>query len=185
MEFYILETRIDKRTIVKIHIIERESRRDLKVIPKLYNVCREFKPDIIVGWGILNSYTAMKVAGRNNTPFIYYWIDVLHDLIPFKPFRPIGRVVERKVLKRADRVLAINEKLREYVTGQGAHLHQTQVLGAGVNIDQFDPAVDGHRLREQCGFQKQNIVLFFMGWLYNFSGLRELAETRVDLPDSK
>jgi len=136
---------------------------------------QEFEPDVIVGFGILNSYLAAKRARAANIPFIYYWIDVLHDLIPFKPFRPIGRVVERKVLKRADRVLAINEKLREYVIEQGTHLYQTQVLGAGINIGQFDPAVDGHRLREQYGFQKQNIVLFFMGWLYHFSGLKEVA----------
>ena len=55
---------------------------------------KEFKPGIIVGMGILNSYLALKAARKNNLPFIYYWMDVLHWLIPFKPFQPLGKFIE-------------------------------------------------------------------------------------------
>jgi glycosyltransferase involved in cell wall biosynthesis len=146
---------------------------------------QEFAPDVIVGFGILNSYLAAKRARAANVPFIYYWIDVLHDLIPFKLFRPIGRIVEGKVLKLADRVLVINDKLREYVIEHGAYPHRTQVLGAGIDIGQFDPAIDGHQLRKQYGFGKEDVVLFFMGWLYHFSGLKEVALKLAKMPNHK
>ena len=135
----------------------------------------EFKPDVIVGWGVLNSYIAMKAAGRNNTPFIYYWIDALDRLIPFRPFQIIGRIVESRTLKRSDRILVINDKLRDYVIRLGAPPERTQVLRAGINTKQFDPDRNHGTVRRQYGLNKKDIVLFFMGWLYNFSGLKEVA----------
>ena len=36
---------------------------------------KEFSPDAIVGWGILNSYLAEKAAKEFKVPFIHYWID--------------------------------------------------------------------------------------------------------------
>jgi glycosyltransferase involved in cell wall biosynthesis len=146
---------------------------------------REFAPDVIVGFGILNSLIAAGRARAADIPFIYYWIDVLHDLIPFKPFRPIGRMVERKALKLANRIITINERLREYVSTQGADPNRTEVLGAGIDIDRFKPTADGRMLRERYGFRDDDIVLFFMGWLYHFSGLKEVALKLAQTPDHK
>ena len=102
----------------------------------------EFSPDVIVGWSILNSYLAAEVARKNKIPFIYYWIDVLHKLIPFAPLRPLGKFVESRTLGYADRVLLINSKLRDYVIKLGASPERTGILKAGVNIDQFNPNTD-------------------------------------------
>jgi len=138
---------------------------------------KEFSPGVVVGFGVLNSYLAVKAARRNAIPFIYYWIDVLHRLIPFKPFQLVAKIVESKTIKLADRTLVINEKLKGYVTEAGAPLERTQVLGAGTDIEQFDPIDNGSAIRKQYGFGEDDIVLFFMGWLYPFSGLKEVAVT--------
>ena len=136
---------------------------------------KEFSPDVIIGFSILNSYLAAKAARRNGIPFIYYWIDVLHRLIPFKPFQPIAKMVESEALKQADRVLVINDKLKDYVTKIGAPLERTQVLRAGIDIKQFNPDSNSETITKQCGIKDNDIVLFFMGWLYNFSGVKEVA----------
>lgn len=81
---------------------------------------KEFVPDVIVGFDILNAYLAMKAAKRNMIPFVSYWNDVNHRLLPFKPFQLIGMVVESRTLKQADKVLAINEKLSDYMIKLGA-----------------------------------------------------------------
>ena len=135
----------------------------------------EFKPDVIIGFGILNSYLAAKAAKKNNLPFIYHWLDVLHWLIPFKPFQPFGKMVETKTLKQADRVLVISDRLKDFVTGLGASPKRVQVLRPGVLINRFDPSISGTTVRKQYGIKKNDIVLFFMGWLYKFSGLKEVA----------
>ena len=136
---------------------------------------KEFTPDVIIGFGILNSYLAKKAAGENNIPFIYYWIDVLHRLIPFKLFQPVGKMVESRTLKQSERVLVINEELRDYVVEMGAPPERTQVLRAGIDVEQFDPADNGEAVRKHYGLKKEDIVIFFMGWLYHFSGLKEVA----------
>jgi len=143
---------------------------------------KEFKPDVIIGLGILNAYLAMKAASKNNIPFIYYWIDVLHGLIPFKPFQAIGKMAENRTLEQADRVLVINEKLRDYVVEMGAFPERTQVLRAGIDTNRFDPANGGDAIRQRYGLTKEDVVLFFMGWLYPFSGLKEVASrlARID-----
>ena len=139
----------------------------------------EFKPDVIVGWGILNSYLASGIARRNGIPFIYYWIDVIHKLIPSRAYHPLGRLVERMTLKRADVVTVINHKLKDYVTGNGTPAEKTRVLGAGIDIKRFNPSnYDKERqsIRAQHGIKKEDTVLFFMGWIYHFAGLKEVCK---------
>lgn len=136
---------------------------------------KEFQPDVVVGFGILNSALALRIARKNNIPFIYYWIDVLHELIPFAPFRIIGEIIEGKILKGADRVLVINKSLKRYVSNLGASWEKIGILGAGVDFKRFNKALKGREIRERYGFKERDIVLLFIGWLYNFSGIEEVV----------
>jgi glycosyltransferase involved in cell wall biosynthesis len=136
----------------------------------------EFKPDAIIGFGLLNTYLALRKARKANIPFIYYWIDVLHRLIPFKFLQFVGQIVENRVLKQADVVLTINDTLKDYVIKSGASPRVTHVLRAGVDLEQFKPSADISKIRQRYGLKKNDTVLFFMGWLYHFSGLKEVAQ---------
>jgi len=140
---------------------------------------KEFRPDVIVGLGILNNYLALRKAKKNNIPFIYYWIDVLHRLVPSKSLQFIGKVVEQKTLRQADRTLTINDELKDYVIVAGAPAKNTRVIKAGIDVERFKPSAGIGSLRKQYGLEKTDIVLFFMGWLYHFSGLKEVARGLV------
>ena len=135
----------------------------------------EFVPDVIIGFSIINSYLADRAAHRKGIPFVYYWIDVLHRLVPFKPFQPLAKIIEAKVLKTADRVLVINEELRDCVIKMGAPAGKTGVVKAGIDLTKFVPAGRREIVRAQYGLVENDIVLFFMGWLYHFSGLKEVV----------
>jgi glycosyltransferase involved in cell wall biosynthesis len=136
---------------------------------------KEFEPDIVVGFGIVNTYVAMRLARRSGIPFVYYLIDALHTLVPFGPYQPIARAFESMTLREAEKVLAINEELREYSVGMGAQSDKTAVLRAGIDLKRFDPRKRGDDIRRLFGIKKCDIVLLFMGWLYTFSGLREVT----------
>ena len=136
---------------------------------------KTFSPDLIIGFGILNSYLAAKAVRKSNIPFIFHWLDVLHWLIPFKPFQPIGKMVEIKTLKLTDRVIVISEQLGDFVTGLGASPELVNVLRPGIPAREFNPAISGAAVRKQYEIKEDDIVLFFMGWLYHFSGLKEVA----------
>jgi glycosyltransferase involved in cell wall biosynthesis len=154
---------------------------------EIHHQIKDFCPDVIIGFGILSTYLAMRAAQKNNIPFVYYWIDVLHRLISFKPFHPIAKSLESKTLRQADKVLVINEKLKDYVKELGAPPERTQILRAGIDIERFDPVSKGDTIRQHYGLAKEDTVLFFMGWLYQFSGLKEVASqlARIANPNLK
>jgi glycosyltransferase involved in cell wall biosynthesis len=146
---------------------------------------REFQPDVIVAFGIINSYLASKIARKHKIPFVYYWIDVLHTLITIKPFQVLGKKLEKATIKNSSKVITINKKLAEFVTGLGAEKEKTCVIGAGIDLIRFDPKVHGSEVRKTYGIRKDDLVLFFMGWLYDFSGLKEVALELAKIKDEK
>ena len=136
---------------------------------------KEFKPDVIIGFGILNSYLAVKAARKNNLPFVYHWLDVLHWLIPFKPFQPLGKFIESRTLRQSDKVVVVSDKLKEFVTKLGAEPERIEIVKPGISLTKFNPAISGETVRKQYGIKKDDVTLLFMGWLYHFSGLKEVA----------
>ncbi|MBI4333584.1 MAG: glycosyltransferase family 4 protein [Chloroflexi bacterium] len=145
---------------------------------------KEFAPDIIVSPGMV-SYLAGKAAEKHRLPFVFYWIDVIHRLIPFKFLRPLGWLIERRSIKMADTVLAINDELRDYVIGMGCPPEKIRVVRAGIELERFDLSLNNHPQREKYGLSGDDLVIFFMGWLYHFSGLKETALALSRLQDPK
>ena len=143
----------------------------------------EFNPDVIIGFGILNAMLAIRLAGR--TPFVYYLIDTLYRLVPQRIFQPIARYIESKNLRKADKVITINEKLKDYAISMGANPDETYVVRAGIDLERYDPNMDGSEIRERYGIKEDDLVLFFMGWLYDFSGLKEVATELSRIKDEK
>jgi len=135
----------------------------------------EFKPDVIIGNDILTTYLAYRVASKKNIPTVFYAIDIEHKLVPYKFLQPMGKIIEKRNIRTADWTIAINEGLREYTILMGANPDKTLVIRAGISPEQFNPSIDGNEIREQYSIKKDDIVLLFMGWLYNFSGLKEVA----------
>ncbi len=143
----------------------------------------EFKPDVVIAFGILNANIAFRIAKKNGIPSIYYIIDELHRLVPEKAFKVFAKFIERQNMKIADKVISINEGLREYTIQMGAADEKTEVIRAGVDIERF--VSDGREeVRKKYGIIDGDIVLFFMGWLYDFSGLKEVALELARCDDS-
>ena len=125
-----------------------------------------FKPDVIVGLGILNANIAIRLAKKNHIPFVYYIMDLLHGLVPQKHFQPFAARIESDNMKNADRVISVNEGLREYTISMGADRERTEVIRTGVDFNHFKHSIDGKPIREKYGIKDDEVILFFMGWLY-------------------
>lgn len=156
---------------------------------EIYRQIEEFKPDIVVGFGILNTFIAMRMAKLFGIPFIYYLIDALHTLIPTQRLRPLGKLLESITLRQSDVVCVINEGLKEYSIEMGANPEKIHVIRAGIDAKRFNPNLNGYAVRERHGIGRDDVVLFFMGWLYTFSGLKEvaieLAKVKDEYPNLK
>jgi glycosyltransferase involved in cell wall biosynthesis len=140
----------------------------------------EFRPDVILGFGLLNAFAGIRQARQANIPFVYYLIDELHRLVPQPTFRGFARVLEQSNVRRASLVLSINQALRDYAVDMGAPPERAKVLPAGVDLERYLRAGDGTEIRNRNGLQAGDLVLFFMGWVYPFSGLLEVAESLIE-----
>lgn len=144
---------------------------------------KEFMPDVIVAHSILTNYLAMRLSKKRGVPLIYHMNDVNFTLIPFKFLQPIGKIIENRILKNADRVVVINEKLREYAIKRGVDPEKIYLIRAGIDLERYNLRINGKEIRKKYGINKDDIVLFFMGWLYHFSGVKEVAMELSKLKD--
>src|SRR3989442_3948465 len=95
---------------------------------------KEFGPDAILGFGLLNAFAGIREAKRAKIPFVYYLIDELHRLVPQRAFRVLARVVEQSNVRRASLVLSLHPALSDYAGGNGAPGREAQGLPAGVEL---------------------------------------------------
>ena len=136
---------------------------------------KEWSPDIIVGVAILNSWWGARESKKADIPFIYYWFELMHCLIPIRIMRSLGRFIEISTLKNTYEVLTTTDSLKKAVINMGASENHTQVLRMGVDLDLYNLNRNGDSIREQYGIKKEDTVLFFMGFIYHFSGLKEVC----------
>ena len=137
---------------------------------------REFQPDIILAFGILNAYVSVQQARKYHIPFVYYLIDQLHTLLALWSMRVVAKQVEKLNIRHANNVFVINKGLKDYAVKMGGNPRKISVIPAGVDLERFHPSVSGSSIRLAHGVGEDDTLLFFMGHLYPFSGLKEVAE---------
>jgi len=133
----------------------------------------DFEPDVIIGFSsiISNLWGAIYAKGEH-IPYIYYWYDIVHTLNVPKPFGLIAILIEKTIIRRSTAILVINEALKDYIIEFGADPSITEVIPGGIDQNRFDPdKFDRKKIRAEFGFDDGDLVLFFMGWIYEFSGL--------------
>ncbi|MFC1948661.1 glycosyltransferase family 4 protein [Chloroflexota bacterium] len=136
---------------------------------------REFKPDILIGDCILTTYLGYRAARKHGIPTVYYVLDINHRLIPFKFLQSLGKLIESRNIGSADLVLAINKGLRGYTIQMGAEPGKAAVLTAGTDTKRFSQGADSRKIRKQYGINQDDLLLFFVGWIHHFNGLKEVA----------
>lgn len=158
---------LDKISIVPAH--GREILRQL----------RPSEPDVVVALGILNASIGLHLANFHDVPFVYYIIDNLHTLLENPVYSLVAKQLESHVASRADYVYVINDGLREYAIELGADPEQVSIFPGGVDVSMYQSGdSDAVSLDAQIG--SDETVLCFMGWLYEFSGLVDLANALAD-----
>jgi glycosyltransferase involved in cell wall biosynthesis len=141
-----------------------------------------FRPDVVVVLGLSNGLVAQALARQAGVPVVVHLIDALHTLAEPKALWPVARWVEKRLLRNANEVLVINKTLARYAVEMGARAERVERIPTGVDLQRFGPHVDGTGVRATYGIGAHETVLLFLGWLYTFSGLRELALALAEEP---
>ena len=135
---------------------------------------KEYKPDVIIGFQILTPYLASSLAKKHRIPFVYYWTDVYHSQIPFKPYRLLGRFIENLIIRNTDVTLAINEKLKDYTIRLGASPEKCLVLKGTVDVSRFNQDIVSTKIREKLNIGKNDFVICFVGLFHKLLALNEV-----------
>jgi glycosyltransferase involved in cell wall biosynthesis len=149
----------------------------------LGNLIHEKPPALIVSYALSTGLPALTLARRHNIPFVLHVIDALHTIVPNKWLQPIAHFVERRLYSAADAVILINDHLRDYALCMGASGTRARVLRTGVDLEHFSPNRAPETVRREMGIGETDLVLLFMGWLYPFSGLVEVAQSLTQAPE--
>jgi glycosyltransferase involved in cell wall biosynthesis len=136
---------------------------------------REFNPEVIISHGVLTAWLAIGASKKAGIPFVYYCLELSYLHIPIKIFQPLGKEMTKRVLELADSILVTTKSMKEAVIKMNAPFDRTQVLEIGVDLKLYDPNDNGAIIRKKFGFSDHDIVLLFVGSIYNFSGLKEVC----------
>lgn len=143
-------------------------------LAELRSVIRTARPDIVVGLSLSNSLPMALYLKKLGIPYISMVLEPYYSMVPQVWARGLARVYEALALRKAEGVVVFTPQMRQYVLGMGAAPERTYLFKTGVSLDTFHPGLNGISQREALGIEPDEWVLFFMGWLYDFSGLREI-----------
>jgi glycosyltransferase involved in cell wall biosynthesis len=141
---------------------------------ELRRYIRAGRPDAIVAYGISNSYLARILARRHGIPFVFHIFDSLHALAEPAVLRPLAALVERHVLRAADRIVVPYRALLGYLARRGVRADRVELIPNGMTHRTLDSSIRAE-VRQRLGIADDEVALLFIGWLYRHSGLDELA----------
>lgn len=140
-------------------------------------------PDLIVNYALSTGLPALIAARQKKIPFLFHVIDSLYTLVPFPILQPLAQIFERNLLRTADRTLYINDELRQYGIDLGAESSRASTIRTGVDLQRFGAPLETATLRDRLGFKSADVILLFIGWLYDHVGVDTVMRTLVRLPD--
>lgn len=129
-------------------------------VARLIRVIGEVRPGVIHShMPPADLYTRMALSAADGG---IAFVSTKHNDEPF--YRGWGNgIVARLVCRRADRVIAISEAVRRYVTGprMGCHRERTLTIPYGIDTAPFDtlPAESARQAREQWGVGKAEYLI--------------------------
>jgi len=110
------------------------------------------------------------------------------DAWTYQYFWPIFAYAERRACENAHQVIAVSEQNRfEAVKYYSLNEDRVSVIPNGVDVNRFNPNVDGREIRRRLGLQDKQVILF-VGGLRDRKGIPYLMQAMKhvskEVPDS-
>jgi glycosyltransferase involved in cell wall biosynthesis len=88
------------------------------------------------------------------------------------------RIFEEKMLERSNRLIAVSDfTRRELLHYYKVKEEKIRVIHNGVDVNKFKPATDKRKIKEELGFNPDDIAILSVGRLYARKGLFTLIES--------
>lgn len=144
---------------------------------QILQVIRHKRPDLIVGFSITNGFIGLLLSKIFRIPFLFYTIDILHTLVPILYVQGLARTINRFLLKYSDHTIVVTKFLQSYLLNEGVPKDRISLLFNGISLE--NTVVNEQKLSElkhRFAISNNDFVLFFMGYLYDFAGLKEIID---------
>ena len=138
---------------------------------------RKNRPDIILGFSITNGAIGLLLAKLFRIPYIFYYIDLLHTLVPVTFAQDFAKLISRFLFKNSDRVIVVTKPLQKYVLSEGIPIEKIKILLNGISLE--NTIVDRKKLealKSNLSIEDSDFVILYMGYLYEFAGLKEIID---------
>lgn len=116
--------------------------QDMLLVQTLRRVTRDERIDIVNAHNYEGLMVALAARAR---PILYHAHNAMADELPYYLANPdqsatMGRWLDEKLPRRADRVVAPHEKLAEYLIARGCDADRVHVVPPCIDVDAFVPA---------------------------------------------
>ena len=142
---------------------------------KILKIFRKNRPNVIFSFSMSNGSIGLILAKLFNIPFVFYYIDFLHKLIPLPYLHMIARLVTRVLFRFANLTIIQTELHKRYAINEGAPPELIRKLPDGVSFK--NTIVNEEKfeiLKQKYSISDDDFVIFFMGYFYPFAGLLEI-----------
>ena len=162
------------------HIQVPYLRRISSLITNFFGMLKLFRknrPDIIYGFSLTNGIIGLFLSKLYGIPYIFYYIDKLHTLVPLQFVRKIAMFFSRLLFKYSDKIIVVTKLLQNYVLNEGSKPEKVILLLNGVSLENTVVNKDKLEiLKKKYSIKENDFVLFFMGYFYEFAGLKEIID---------
>jgi glycosyltransferase involved in cell wall biosynthesis len=162
------------------HIQVPYLRRISSLITNFFGMLKLFRknrPDIIFGFSLTNGVIGLLLSKLYGIPFVFYYIDKLHTLVPLQFVRKIAKFFSQLLFKYSDKIIVVTKSLQRYILNEGIKPEKVKILLNGVSLE--NTVVNKSKLenlKKQYSLKENDFVLFFMGYFYDFAGLKEIID---------
>ncbi|MFW9971582.1 MAG: glycosyltransferase, partial [Candidatus Odinarchaeota archaeon] len=162
------------------HIQVPYFRRISSLITNFFEMLKLFRTnrlDIIISFSLTNGIIGLLISKLYRVPFIFYYIDKLHTLVPLHFAQKIAKIFSQVFFKYSDEVIVVTKSLQKYVLNEGAKKEKVEILLNGVSLE--NTIVNKQKLetlKKKYSIKEDDFILFFMGYFYDFAGLQEIID---------
>ena len=134
-------------------------------------------PNIIIAFSITNGVIGLILAKIFKIPFIFYYIDLLHTLVPVTYAQSLARSFSRFLFKKSDHVIVVTKSLEKFVLNERIPSKKVDLLLNGISLE--NTIVDKEKLenlKSKYAINDNDFIILYMGFLYDFAGLKEIID---------
>lgn len=144
-----------------------------------FTIIRKEQPDIVHERETFFNFAGLSLANKFKIPYI---LEVNAPLMYevgrhcSHIYQEIGKIIEKKLFNRADRIIVVSTTLKDYLLNQGVTEDKIRVVQNGVDEKIFNPNVSGESVRKKNHLEDKETICFAGSLHQEWQGIGDLLK---------